>query len=155
MEAIAFLASPIARRLAVGAVLALILGFGAVQTVRLNHAKQDLEAARAALYVPDAAGHPTQQTWKAVAQRETADHQTCEASLSTTLASLDAQNAAVDALKAETAKRTAAAAQALAEGRAKASAAEAAANRILAAHPQGDLCARMLEAERLITENSR
>lgn len=73
----------------------ILLAFGGVQTLRLNHAKHDLTTARAALIDP--AG---KATWQSEEVRDRADLATCRANEITLEGSIKVQNASIEAQSA-------------------------------------------------------
>lgn len=131
---------------ATGAALAIATATAAIQGARVERLKDDVRDAKAALYVP---GAKPRQTWEARAR-------SLETRLGQCDAALEAQNAAVRALETESARRATEVAQALQAARNQAATLKSAADRILDARlPADDTCKRLLEVERLITENSR
>lgn len=149
MNALAFLASGVGRMASVSALVIVLAVSCQVQTSRLHRVKGELEDARAALYVAGPDGKPTAETWRMVADRT-------KGALSSCQAAAIRQNSAVEALKADGDRRQAEQAQALLAAKKQAAAAKASADRILAIRPRGnDVCARMLDAERQITESIR
>ena len=156
MPILSFLLSPLGRRLGFALAMSLVLGFGLVQSARLKHAKADLSAARAALYVPGANGKPSRLTWEAKAKAAADDLETCNASTAALSAAIERQNSSVAALKAEGDRRAAETARAVQAAKKQGMATQAEADRILAIRARGnDTCQRLLDAERQITEGSR
>jgi hypothetical protein len=102
LSILGFLKSPLGRGVGIGAAFLLVLASCGVQSARLKSAKADLRAARAALYVPDAAGRPTKVTWKAA-------HGACMKSVGDLSKSLEDQS---EKVKAQAQAATAALAQA-------------------------------------------
>lgn len=128
-----WLTGPVGKYVMIGlAVFALIFGFAAWQ--------RSAQAAKDAPWITDPVTHAK---WKDEATQAQRDLGTCHGSLTTTLASLDAQNAAVDAAKADGDRRAKMLADGLADARKGRAGAEAAASRLLTHPPTGiDACAR-------------
>ena len=121
--------------------------------MRLKSAKADLVEARAALYVPHS---KPRVTWKAAAELAQANLTMCRTSTRNLEASLAVQTEAVEALRVEGDRLAAAAAKALQEGRKQGMAAQAEADRIMGITPRGsELCERLIDMERQITESAR
>lgn len=134
--------------------LALSVGTCTVQSKRLDHAKADLTAARAALIDP-----VTRKTWQSEAVKARRDAQdarrdlgTCHASLTDATAALDRQSATVRALGAETARAKAVSDKARADARSVAESYRQAAAAIPSAKPGPDRCA---SAVKLVRETAR
>lgn len=150
---LAFLASPMARIVGVASLIVVLLASCKVQTERLHNAKADLKEARAALYVPDAAGKPTKVTWKARAGALQRDFTTCKENTDTLRAGLDVQNNAVEALQAEGVRKAAAVAQARQAAAQAVRRAESAASELARFNPAGaDECARLLSVNEALKE---
>lgn len=121
---------------AVAAVMATMLVFGGVQTIRLSHAKRDIEKADAIT---------------ALAQAKLVQ---CHDNTAALQASLDGQNRAVDQMKADSDKRLQASSDALHGAEKGRESAEARAAKLLALKPAGiDACARMMDADRAVLES--
>jgi hypothetical protein len=120
-----------------------LITFASVQTMRLDHAKKDLAAARAALVNPST-GH----TWQKDYQIAAPALATCNVNLANTTGALDRQNLAVDALKAEADRRRQVSAQALSTARLGAAEARRRADAILSAPRGPDACVDALETIR-------
>ena len=120
-----------------------LITFASVQTARLDHAKKDLAAARAALVNPST-GH----TWQKDYQIAAPALATCNVNLANVTGALDRQNLAVDALKAEADRRQRVGAQALSTARLGAAEARRRADAILSAPRGPDACQDALETIR-------
>lgn len=134
-----------------GALSILIVGLLAtscVQTARVKSLKTDLADAKALLYVPDS---KPRETWQATAVRARKDLETCRGSNETLSGALDRQNAALEAQKADGLRRATELARALQAAKKQASAAQSAADRILAFRSDtSDQCAKLLEVDALV-----
>lgn len=130
----------------VAVLLALSIGFGQVQSLRLKHAKADLATARAALIDP-----ATRKTWRSEAEARARDLTTCHGNVETLTASLGRQEAAVAALKAQSAAWVAKSRKAAQDARAVAESYRQAGREILAAKPGADAC---LSADALILKEA-
>lgn len=113
-----------------GALAALLVGSvsaTAIQSLRLDHAKADLESARAALKDP-----VTRRPWKDLAIERGRDLERCQANAETLKASLDDQTAAVGRWKAEATTRAGEAARAALDARGARAVAESRARELAA-----------------------
>jgi hypothetical protein len=136
---------------AIGAVAALL----ALQSARLAHAKSDQYDRSACV-----AGQPCKPVkWKtevarlrpALAAAE-ANLRTCRGNVAALQGSVDAQNAAVAALKADGERRARLLADELRQARSESASAARRADTILAARPKGpDVCAKLLDLDRTIS----
>lgn len=130
-EALAF-AGKHWRWIVIGVLVAII----GVQTVRLSHAKTDIEKADAIT---------------ALAQAKLV---VCHDNTAALQASLDGQNRAVDQMKADSDKRLQASSDALHGAEKGRESAETRAAKLVALKPAGiDACARMLDADRAVLES--
>lgn len=120
-----------------------LITFASVQTMRLDHAKKALAAARAALVNP-ATGHSWQKDYQIAAPALA----TCNVNLANVTGALDRQNLAVDALKAEADRRQRVGAAALSTARLGAAEARRRADAILSAPRGPDACQDALETIR-------
>jgi hypothetical protein len=147
-EILAFITSRAGRAVAASLlVIALMVGC-TVQRHQLKAVRADLKEARAALYVPG-----TKVTWRVTAQDAQANLNVCHGDRDSLMGALGRQNAALAALQADGARRVAETSRALQAARKQGAAALAEANRILGITPEGsDTCARLLDAERQISE---
>ncbi len=119
----------------IGAGAAVLLAFGGIQTARLNHAKGDLTAARAALINP-----ADKHTWQSDALQAEQDLGTCQTNEINDKAAIASQNASVAALKAESDQRTAEAQKAVMQARTAMATAQRYAAQIAAKTPGADKC---------------
>ena len=120
----------------VGVLFALSIGFGQIQSFRLKHAKTDLTAARAALIDP-----ATKKTWQSEAEARARNLTTCHGNVDRLTASLATQEAAVAALKTQSAAWVAQSRKAAQDARAVAESYRQASREIMAAKPGADACA--------------
>lgn len=153
---IGFLTSKLGRVAMMGLLVVGLLVWGNIGYARLKHAKTDLTAARAALYVPLPGGKPSKLTWKAKAMAAETNLTTCSGNVDRLVGGLETQNRALEAAKAEGDRRAAALDKALQAARKEGMAAQSNAERILGIHAKGsDVCERMLDAEKQVTEQTR
>lgn len=115
---------------AAGLGLALLISNG-----RLDHAKHDLTAARAALVDP-----MTKKTWQSEAVKRAADLGNCQAGLTTLGATIERQNASVAALGEASRQASARSTAALAAERSRTATAKGQALQIMQAHAGADAC---------------
>lgn len=131
--ALGFFSTPAGKYVLIGlACLALIFGFA----LHERHS----QAAKDAPWITDSA---TGKKWKTEAEASALDLKTCHSSLTATLASLDAQNAAVEALRVDGDRRAKMLSDGLQAARTGRAGAEARAAALLKNGPVGvDACAR-------------
>lgn len=135
----------------IAAVLALSMASCSVQTARLNHAKADLTAAKAALRNP-----ATHKTWQSEAMRDGKNLVACHETTANLTASLNAQTASLKSLRAESDAKLAEASRAVRSALQGQHAADAKVARMLRSKPQGaDVCARWSDADRIVVEGIR
>lgn len=143
-----FLKSAAGRNAIVAVLITGLLATSCVQTARVKSLKADLKDAKALLYVPDS---KPRVTWQATAERAAQDLGTCRGSNETLSGALDRQNAALEAQKADGLRRATELARALQAAKKQASAAQSAADRILAFRSDtSDQCAKLLEVDALV-----
>ncbi len=117
--------------------LALLLAFAGVQTVRLDHAKSDLAAARAAQIDP-----ATKRSWQAEELADAQNLATARANFDQANASLATEQASVAALKAADAADSAKASAAVQQARAATATLSKREAELAALKPAGDACAQ-------------
>lgn len=125
---------------AIAGLLLLSAGWGEVQTLRLHHAKSDLTTARAALIDP-----ATHKPWKDEAQAAMRDLGTCRTNTLALQSGLNAQNAAVAALKSESDARLAQSRKEVSAARSVAESYRQTAGVILGRKAGADVCASASE----------
>ena len=132
-------------RVLAGLGFALALGFSLVQTARLHHAKSDLATARQALRNP-----VTHATWESEAKRDAVDLKTCRLNNATLSQAVTDQNAATEALRADTERRAKMLSDGLLQARKGRAGAEEEARRLLAGSAGFDSCSRAVEAREAV-----
>lgn len=130
----------------VAVLLALSVATAGIQSARLKHAKADLANARAALIDPS-----TRKTWESEARVRERDLTTCQGNVSTLEAAQARQNAAVEALRADSDARLAQSAKAASDARAVAESYRQASRDVLGATAGADKCEA---ADRLIMQEA-
>ena len=126
------------------AILALALSVAGLQSMRLEHAKAELAAARAALIDP-----ATGKSWRARSVAAVADLNVCQRDLAALRVAVDAQNAAVTTAAADSARRITLAAKAADDARAVAESARRHSAFLMAERPAGATTCERAEAVRL------
>lgn len=133
-----------------------VLAHDRIQTARLKHTRADLVTAKALLYVPGFDGKPTKVTWQQKAELAEGNLTVCRLNVQELNGSVERQNLAVEAFKAESDLRARQVADAVRTAQKDAMAAQSAAERILGTRmTDDDQCERLKEAERAISGATR